>query len=283
MAVALFGTGIMGSGMARSMRRAGIDVRAWNRTREHAEPLAADGVTIAESPADAMAGADTLVTMLYDADAVAGVVERLDGPAGALWLQTSTVGIDGAERLAGLAAERGWSYVDAPVLGTKAPAEQGTLVVLASGPDEARARAAPVFDAIGSRTLWVGPAGTGSRLKLVVNAWVQAITVATAQSVTMARGLGVDPALFLRSVEGTPTDSPYAHVKGAAVIDGEYPASFSVTGAAKDAGLIAAAARAAGIDPTLADAVAALFGRAEDAGHGAEDMAAVARILAAGR
>jgi 3-hydroxyisobutyrate dehydrogenase len=170
-------------------------------------------------------------------------------------------------------------YVDSPVLGTKAPAENGKLVVLASGPAEAREAATPVFDAIGSRTIWLGPAGTGSRLKMVVNSWVQAITVAAAQAVTTARGLGLDPALFLSAIEGSATDSPYAHLKGNAIIDDDYAPSFAVAGAAKDARLIASAVERAGVDPTLANAVLTLFEQADKQGYGAEDMAAIAKAL----
>jgi 3-hydroxyisobutyrate dehydrogenase len=279
MRVAILGTGIMGSGMARSLRRAGHEVHAWNRSRERAEPLAADGVTVADTPGGAVAGADALITTLHDADSVAGVLDQVDGPAGTLWLQASTVGIDGADRLGGIAARRGWVYVDSPVLGTKAPAENGTLLVLASGPDEARERATPVFDAIGSRTMWLGPAGSGSRLKMVVNSWVGAITVATAQAVMTARGLGLDPALFLSALDGAATDSPYAHIKGKAIIEDDYAPSFAVSGAVKDCRLIVAAVQRAGVDPTLANAVLALFEQAEKQGHGAEDMAAVAKAL----
>src|SRR4051812_45308671 len=160
--VAVLGTGIMGAPMARNLAEAGFDVRAWNRTIEKAQPLADDGVSIARTPREAADGADIVLTALSDADAVAAVV---DGPDGALrdgdsavWLQMSTVGVDGTERLAAIAAARGIGFVDAPVLGTRAPAENGELTVLASGPDELRPACQPVFDAVGSRTMWLGPA-----------------------------------------------------------------------------------------------------------------------------
>lgn len=279
MRVAILGTGIMGTGMARNLRRSGHQVRAWNRTLERAEPLVADGVAIADAPGEAVADAEAMITILHDADSVAGVLERVDAPAGTLWLQASTVGIDGAERLAAVAAERGWVYVDSPVLGTKAPAENGTLLVLASGPDEAQPRARPIFDAIGSRTMWLGPAGAASRLKMVVNSWVQAITVGTAQAITTARGLGLDPELFLAAIDGSATDSPYAHLKGTAILEDNYAPSFSVSGAAKDARLIATAVERSGTDPALANAVREVFEQAERLGYGAEDMAAVAKAL----
>src|SRR3712207_156594 len=139
--VALLGTGIMGAAMARNLLKAGLEVRAWNRSPEKAQPLADEGATVSEDPEEAARGADFLLTMLPEADVIEDIVGNGVLPAlaeGAVWLQMSTVGEGGNERLARIAAEGGVAYVDAPVLGTKAPAEQGQLIVLASGPEEAR-------------------------------------------------------------------------------------------------------------------------------------------------
>src|SRR4051794_6288892 len=140
--IALLGTGIMGAPMARNLLAAGHAVRVWNRTRAKAEPLATDGAVVCATPAEAAAGADILLTMLADATAVEQSVAGDDGALAALardgrddivWLQMSTVGIAGTDRLAALAARHSIAYVDAPVLGTKQPAEQGALTVLAAG------------------------------------------------------------------------------------------------------------------------------------------------------
>lgn len=136
--VAVLGTGIMGAPMARRLLAGGHQVRAWNRSREKAEPLAADGATVAGSPAEAAEGADVLLTMLADGGAVEQVVGDAAARPGTLWLQMSTVGIAATERLSGLAGDL--VFVDAPVLGTREPAERGQLTVLASGPDQARER-----------------------------------------------------------------------------------------------------------------------------------------------
>src|SRR4051812_1542717 len=148
MTVAVLGTGTMGAPMAVNIARAGQTVRAWNRTAAKAEGL--DGVEAAATVAEAVEGADLVVTMLADGDAVEQVArEALPAMGdGTVWLQMSTVGIEATERLALLAQERGVEFVDAPVIGTKQPAEQGKLTVLASGPREARERAKPVFDAV---------------------------------------------------------------------------------------------------------------------------------------
>ena len=197
-----------------------------------------------------MRGRDIVLTMLSDADAVLEVAGRALPAAreGVLWLQTSTVGIDGTDRCAGLAREHGAVLVGAPVLGTKAPAEQGALVVLASGPDHALDRLAPVFDAIGQRTLRVGPAGAGTRLKLVANAWVVTVVQGAAETLALAQGLGLDPTLLFEAVEGGPLDLPYLRAKGAAMLKGDFSPSFSLRLAAKDARLVAETAEHVGVE-----------------------------------
>jgi 3-hydroxyisobutyrate dehydrogenase len=274
--VALLGTGIMGAGMATNIATAGLPLTVWNRDRSKAEPLAAAGARIAGSPADAVRGADVVVTMLWDAPSVADVMAQA-APGlrpGAVWLQTSTVGVDGTQRLADLAATLGVVYVDAPVLGTKKPAEDGALVVLGSGPDDARDVVAPVLGAIAARTLWVGPAGAGSRLKLVVNAWVVTVVEGIAECLALADGLGLDPALFLEAVKGGAMDAPYVGLKGRSMLAGDFTPSFTLAGAAKDAGLVVDAAATAGVDVGVLRAVRDHLARALDAGHGDLDLGA---------
>src|SRR5918994_7233759 len=200
------------------------------RSREKAEPLEQDGAEVADDPADAARGADFLLTMLADAEVVEEAVGNGVRPALAgdgVWLQMSTVGEEGNDRLAGLAAEHGVAYVDAPVLGTKQPAEQGQLIVLASGPEEVRERCEPVFGAVGSRTLWLGPTGAGSRVKLVTNNWIVGLLGALAETISFAEALDVDPNRFLEAIEGGPLGVPYAQMKGQMMIEEEFPTSFS--------------------------------------------------------
>jgi 3-hydroxyisobutyrate dehydrogenase len=253
--LAVLGTGTMGAGMVRSLRRAGLPVRMWNRSPDRARALTDTGAEAFDSPAGAVAGADVVLTMLFDADAAIEAVRRAAPPAGTTWLQCSTVGVAGAERTAAVAAELGLVLVDCPVLGTKEPAEKGALVLLASGPEQTREQLAPVFEALGAKTLWLGEAGAGSRLKMACNAWLFMITAGTAQSIALARGLGVDPQHFLAAIEGGPLDTPYAHVKGTLMMAGQFPVSFGLDGATKDARLIQDALRSAGVSDRLDAAV----------------------------
>ncbi|GAA1758734.1 MULTISPECIES: NAD(P)-dependent oxidoreductase [Streptomonospora] len=272
--VAVLGTGIMGAPMARNIAAAGLAVRVWNRTAAKARPLAEHGCTVAGSPDEAVADADVIVTMLTDGDAVESVMSGLAPPRGAVWAQTTTVGTAATDRLAAQAAKLELEFLDAPVLGTRAPAEQGALTVLAAGPERARRRAAPVFDAVGSRTVEAGRVGHASRLKLVVNSWVLALNSATGEAVALAEGLGVDPRAFLDLVSGGPLDNGYLHAKAEAVLAGDYTPSFSVANAAKDARLVREAAENAGLRADLAAASENRLLRAAESGHGDEDMAA---------
>jgi 3-hydroxyisobutyrate dehydrogenase len=278
--VAVLGTGIMGGAMARNLLSEGMEVRAWNRSREKAEPLKEVGAEVADSPADAARGADFLLTMLANAEVVEEVIAGDVLPTLAedcVWLQMSTVGEDGSGRLAEIANEHGVAYVDAPVLGTKQPAEQGQLVVLASGPEEVKERSEQVFDAVGSKTVWLGEAGAGSRLKLVINNWIVGLLGVLAETVAFAKSIGVDPSKFLETIEGGPLGLPYAQLKGTMMIEEDFPTSFSAKLARKDAGLVLGTAEAHDLQMPIAEAVAARFDEAIQAGHGEEDMAAVYR------
>ncbi len=278
--VAVLGTGIMGAAMARNLLSAGMAVRAWNRSREKAESLAREGAEIADDPADTARGADFILTMLSDADAVEEAVggDVLSALAeDSVWLQMSTVGEGGNERLAGMAADHGVTYVDAPVLGTKQPAEQGQLIVLASGPEEVRERSEQVFGVVGSKTVWLGEAGEGSRLKLVANNWIVGLLGVLAETVAFAEATGVDPAKFLETIEGGPLGLPYAQLKGSMMVEDNFPTSFSANLARKDAALVLDSARDHDLHLRIAEAVTALFDDAIQAGHGEDDMAAIYR------
>ncbi len=273
--VALLGIGIMGAGMARNIASAGMPVQVWNRSIEKAQVLD-DVATVAGNVAEAVEGADVVVTMLWDTDAVAETMEQARGHLGEeiVWVQQSTVGVEGCERLGGLAKDLGVRFVDAPVLGTRKPAADGALVVLASGPGDVRATVDPVFEAIGGRTLWLGEAGDGTRLKLAANAWVATMLEGIAESLMFTRDLGLDPALFLESINGGAMDAPYVQLKGKAMLAGQYEPAFALAGALKDVELILEAASAAGTELGLMPGVRAHFARAVDAGHGDLDMAA---------
>jgi 3-hydroxyisobutyrate dehydrogenase len=270
MVVAVLGTGTMGAPMAENLASAGIDVRVWNRTEEKAR--AVDGAAACDSAASAADGADVVLTMLADGDAVSSAVADVDFGS-AIWLQMSTVGLAWMERL----MERAGStpFVDAPVVGTKQPAEKGELTVLASGPRDARERAKPVFDAVAARVISLGEAGEGTRLKLVVNSWLVSMVGALAETIAFSEAIGMDPSRFLETIEGGPTGPAYAQLKGKMMIAREFDPAFSLALARKDAALVLEAAARHGFDAALVEVVLEKMGEAIDAGYGDDDMAAV--------
>ncbi|WP_091246990.1 NAD(P)-dependent oxidoreductase [Klenkia soli] len=269
--VAVLGLGMMGGAMAQRLVDAGLDVRVWNRSPEKAEPF---GDRAAASAAEAVEGADAVLTMLFDADSVRSVADDVL-PAmtpDAIWIQASTTGPVAAQEFADRAREAGVRFLDAPVLGTKAPAEQGKLTALLAGADADVEAIQPVLDAISVKQVRVGAPPQASALKIAANAWIATLTAGIGQSLTIAERLGVDPADLLSAVEGSAVDTPYLQMKGKAVIGRDFTPSFEVTGLLKDVRL---AAETPGVDPTLLDALASLYASAADAGHGDEDIAAV--------
>jgi 3-hydroxyisobutyrate dehydrogenase len=276
MTVAVLGAGgTMGLPMARNIARAGLRVRAWNRSPEKMRPLADDGAHLADDARAAVEGADVVITMLADADAVLAVMgDAIDAMReGAVWLQTSTIGEAGIEACAELAEGHGIRLVDAPVLGTKAPAEQGELIVLGSGPEGLRDGLAPIFDAIAQRTMWVGETGAGTRLKVVVNSWIVTVVEGGAETIALAEGMGVDPMLLFEALEGGALDLPYLRMKGEAIAARDFDPSFSLRLAAKDAALVQ---ESAGRRDLGLPALAAIRRRLEEGvpEHGDQDMSA---------
>jgi 3-hydroxyisobutyrate dehydrogenase len=278
MEITFLGTGIMGAPMARHLAEAGYAVTAWNRTPEKARPLAAHGVRVAEDPAAAATGADVVVTMLTDGEAVEDVMAEAApaAKAGAIWWQASTVGVSGTEALVALAEDHGLVLVDAPVLGTKGPAEAGELVVLASGPNAAVQTLTPLFDAVGSKTLFFREEpGRATRFKLVMNHWVLALTNAIAETIAFAEGVDINPGCFLDTIEGGPLDVGYAQAKGPGMIGSDLPVAFPLKHALKDADLILEAGDRHALDLVLAQVVRERFAAAAGEGHGDQDMGMV--------
>jgi 3-hydroxyisobutyrate dehydrogenase len=278
--VAVLGAGgMMGSAMARNLVHAGMEVRAWNRSADKATPLADDGAVVTATPAEAAHGAGTVLTMLSDAEAVLGAMAGDDGAlaavagSDAVWLQMSTIGESGTQQCARLADQHGLTFVDAPVLGATQVAEQGKLVVLASGPVAARERVQPVFDIVGSKTLWLGESGAGTALKLVANGWVLAVVEAGAEVIALAEGLGVRPESFLDAIKDGALDLPYLRLKADLMTRRDFEPSFRLSLATKDAALIEQAAAGHDLDLPLFSVLRRRLAEGVDL-HGDKDFSA---------
>lgn len=275
--IAVLGTGTIGAPIARNLHRSGYAVAAWNRSAEKAAPLAGEGIRVAEDVTDAVKEAQIVITVVKDA---AAVLEILDAAGealapGSVLIQVSTVGVAGIGDIADAARVRSLRLVDAPVQGTKAPAVNGQLVVLAAGPIDVRDVVEPIFDVIGRSTVWVSESpGEASKLKLVVNTLISAITHGVAESIRLAEALAIDPQLFLDVVADGPLESAFGSIKAKAILTRDFTPSFTVANAVKDSQLVADAAADAGA--WLPQALAGLdrYRSAADAGHGDADMAA---------
>ena len=278
-AIAFLGTGRMGAPMAANLARGGFAVRVWNRTASRAAPLATDGAAIAGSPAEAVKNAGIVITMLADGPATEQAATGPDGfladAPGLIWVQMATIGMSWTARLADTAARHGVTFVDAPVSGSQGPAQAGQLTILASGPDQVRDILAPVFGTLGRATDWLGPAGHGTRAKLVLNSWLADLTEATAEILAFARQLGLDPAAIADLLQSTPLGSPYAAQKAGIMLAGDFTPAFALKHALKDAELAAAAAQAIGAELTLTRALLPRWRRAAADGHAEDDLAAI--------
>jgi len=281
--VAVLGIGAMGHAMATSALRAGIPTIVWNRRPAATRDLAGLGADVAETAADAARRAAVVVTMVTDTDAVMSIARDQGMLAalapGAIWAQMATIGVAGTERVAAMVqAERpDVTLLDAPVSGSRDPAEQGQLTIFASGPEEARSRVAPLFDALGQRTIWVGAVGAGSRLKLVNNTLVALAAEAVATSVALARRLGLATETVIEAVGGGPLVSPWQAAKLARIAGGEFSAQFALSLALKDVRL---ALQAADDDRfAVLACLADEWQQVVDAGLGDQDLTVVTRVL----
>jgi 3-hydroxyisobutyrate dehydrogenase len=272
----------MGRGIATSALRAGIPTIVWNRTSEATGGLAALGAEVAETAADAARGAAIVVTMVTDAAAVLsiatdeGMLSAL--PPGAIWVQMSTIGVRGIDRVVALVDEErpDITLVDAPVSGSKDPAERGQLTIFASGPDEARPPVTPLFDALGQQTIWVGPVGAGTRLKIVNNTWLAFAAEAVATSVALADRLGLETKTVVDALSDSPLVSAWQAAKLRRIFDGDFSAQFALSLALKDVHLAIEAAddRFAALG-CLADE----WQLAVDQGFGDQDLTVMTRAL----
>jgi 3-hydroxyisobutyrate dehydrogenase len=242
--VAFLGIGTMGHAMATRALGAGIPTIVWNRNPDATGDLADLGAEVAESAGDAARRAAIVVTMVTDADVVLAIAQDQGMLAalapGAIWAQMSTIGDGGMKRVQALVeAERpDVILIDAPVSGSKEPAEQGQLTIFASGPEAVRSRLVPLFDALGRRTIWVGPVGTGSKLKLVANTWLALGAEAVNVSVGLARQLGLEVESVMNALGDGPLVSPWQAAKLPRIAQRDFSVQFALSLALKDVHLV---------------------------------------------
>jgi len=284
--VAFLGLGIMGAPMAANLARAGIEVMAYNRTREKAEALAEqfDNVTVADSPARAAAAAGVAISMVPD---VPEVEEVLLGPGGAaegladggLAIDMSTIAPSASRSIAERLSARGIAFLDAPVTGSRPKAEDGTLTIMAGGPSEAFERAAPLFEAMGELVLHMGPQGHGSMVKLINNTLAAVNAAALGEGIALAEQAGLDTAKAMEVVGSGSGDSTMRKLKAGPMIERDYEALFKLDHMLKDVRYFLAESESLGLKAPVAASAEGLYGEAGAGGHGSEDFAAVIEAI----
>jgi 3-hydroxyisobutyrate dehydrogenase len=282
LSVAVLGTGIMGSAMARRLLGAGLPTTVWDRSASATGALADFGAQDAASPAAAVEDARVVITMLPTADIVDSVMFGGDVISaladGAVWAQMGTIGVKATVDFAGRVRQLRPDvlFVDAPVSGSKGPAETGQLLILASGPREAEPIIRPVFSAVGRKTVWLGDAGQGSRLKLIVNSYMSIMIEGVAEALELADKMGIDSETFAEAIDGGPLDAPIAEAKLHLMEQGDYAPEFPLEWALKDVDL---ALDESGERLPLLSALSAQWHDAVAAGHGREDISAARLAL----
>jgi 3-hydroxyisobutyrate dehydrogenase len=284
--VAVLGAGIMGSAMARNLVAAGVSTRVWDRSSAATGPLGDAGAVVVASARAAVRDADVVITMLPTADAVESVIfgEDVAGAFadGCVWAQMGTIGFEATLGIRDrLAAQRpGVLFVDAPVSGSKGPAEQGQLLILASGPAAAADPLRPVFAVVGRKTVWLGNVGQGSLVKLVVNAYMSILIEGVAETLELADRFGIGHQQLAEAIEGGPLDAPIADAKLHKMDRGDYAPEFPLEWALKDVDLAIGAA--GGEAPPLLAALSGQWHAAVAAGHGRQDISAARLALVSG-
>ncbi len=287
LSVAVVGLGTMGSTMARTLASAGFAPVLWNRTPSAASALAAElGLGAAASPREAAAGADVVVTSLADDAAVRAVyLDPEDGVVagvrpGAVAVDTSTVDPQTTEEVARAFSITGASFLDAPVSGSVTLVEAGALTTMVGGDAEALEQARPVLDALSKTIYHMGANGTGSTIKLAVNALIHATNTAIAEALVLAEAAGVERGLAYEVFGAGAGGSPFLHYKQAAFLDPDAaPVAFSLDLVAKDLRLILALADRVRVPMQQGLTNLAVTESAIAAGLGNRDMSAIAAHL----
>jgi 3-hydroxyisobutyrate dehydrogenase-like beta-hydroxyacid dehydrogenase len=282
---AFIGLGIMGAPMAANLARAGIEVVAWNRTRAKAEALASehDTVAVADTPAQAAESAGTVITMVPDVPEVERVLFGDQGAAeglgeGGLAIDMSTIAPSASRSIGERLATGGIAFLDAPVTGSRPKAEDGTLTIMAGGPEEAYARAVPLFEAMGELLVHVGPQGHGSTVKLINNTLAAVNAAALAEGIALAERSGVDLGKAMRVVASGSGESTMRALKSEPMIDHDYEPLFKLEHMLKDVRYFLAESRSLELGAQVAGTAAELYTEAAGSGHAEEDFAAVAEI-----
>lgn len=284
--VGFIGLGVMGQPMALNLARAGTPLVVWNRTREKCDALAAAGAEVAASPDEVFRRADIVILMMIDeasTDLVLGrsVARFRANVAGHLIVNMGTLPAGYSCALAAEIRTAGGRYVEAPVSGSRAPAEAGQLVAMLAGAPEDVARVEPLLAPMCRQTVACGAVPQALQMKLAVNLFLITMVTGLTEAFHFAEGHGLDLDRFVEVLDAGPMASAVSRMKLAKLRAGDYSVQASIPDVFKNARLVAEAARAAEIASPLLDVCHGLFGETLAAGHDSLDMAAVVKAIQA--
>jgi 3-hydroxyisobutyrate dehydrogenase-like beta-hydroxyacid dehydrogenase len=278
MRVGFIGLGIMGSRMAANLVRAGLEVTAWNRTRETADAWAAEhGGTVAASPAEVAERSDAIVTMVVDGAQVRDVLDQAAGSLrdGQIVIDCSTIGPRAAREIGAWLNERGVAFLDAPVTGSKPGAEAGTLTIMVGGEAADLERAQPIFDAMGETIVHAGPLGQGQMVKVISNCVAAANAATLAEGLVVGRATGVDLGALVQVMAGGAANSTMVALKAEPMQRHDYTTLFKLEHMLKDVRLCLEEAQASGVPFPAAAHVHGLLSAGMGRGLADEDFAAL--------
>ncbi len=285
MKIGFIGMGIMGSRMAMNLLTEGYDLTISNRTKEKAQTLLDKGAKWADSPAELVSSVDLLFTMLSTPAAVEAVASGSKGflqniSQGAVWVNCSTVDPDFTMQMAGLAEEKSVSYLDAPVAGTKGPAESGDLVFLVGGSEGDVSKCQPYFDCMGKKTVHLGEAGKGSAMKMLFNLMLGCTMAAYSETLVLGEALGFSKDDIGKVLLDAPVTAPFVKMKHPLIAANDFEEHFPLCWMRKDLHLAADAAYKSGIALPALNSIKEIYGLAEKQGLGRKDFAAIYQFLA---
>jgi 3-hydroxyisobutyrate dehydrogenase len=283
-AVAMLGLGTMGAGMAHRLLGAGFSLKLFNRNPERYRAFESTPAQLCKSPAEAASGADIVIGMVADDSASRALWQ---GPAGALsavrhgaiLIESSTLSLGWVHELSRLSQSQGCQFLDAPVTGSKAQAETGTLRFLVGGDPAALESVTAVLNAMGTDIVALGAVGSGTVLKLVNNFICGAQVAAFAEGLAMLERFDLDQAAALTVLTKGAVGSPLVQTIAARIAADNFVPNFSVSLIAKDLAYAVHEAAAVGIDLTSAQAARARFLQAQAAGLGGQDIASLIKAL----
>ncbi len=287
MKTGFIGTGIMGSRMAHNLLKNGYELVVHNRTKEKAASLVEAGAKWADSPRQAAGKADIIFTMLSKPEAVKDTALGENGllqgaKKGALWVDCSTVNPAFSKDMEAKASEKGIRFMDAPVAGTKQPAENGELIFFAGGSDKDFEEVKPLLETMGKKVLHLGECGKGTSMKMVVNLMLATAMASFSEAMVLGKSLGLDKETLFNTLLGGPVTAPYLSAKKEKFAKGEYEADFPLQWMHKDLSLVTKTAEENNLILSTAYTVKEEFAKAEKQGLGKLDFSALYKFLSNG-